>query len=398
MHLHLALSSLLFSALAAGPQVLSAPNTNGRYYVMQLLDFYTNVIGNPGAPTTGTAASKWVILPPGYHKSSLPQQLRSLPTYQSNTTAVWLIGRTYVSTPADLAAAKAVQLQYTLAPATAPSSSVASTPAASTHLGKTVAAAYALLQKADWKLGMVSNATTAFSATMGLAKAFPPEPAAAGTLALAPQIGLNLGRGFDQAGLTADQQAVLQAGWKLGQACIAGFAATEGSVGISQPSGWSFTTKAGRYGSNYLLRAAVSLVGIGANEPNITVYAANRRDATGQPLNGSFTYSVTFSGAPPARDFASLTLYSTRTNMLMSTPASDRSVLNFKATPGLQWNSDGSITVYLSSKPPGPPGSKQRANWLPTAEGEPFWAALRMYGPSAEVISGKYALPAIIRV
>ncbi|WIA34567.1 hypothetical protein OEZ86_012888 [Tetradesmus obliquus] len=306
--------------LTAGPQVLSAPNTNGRYYVMELLDFYTNVIGNPGAPTTGTAASK------------------------------------------------------------------------------ATSAADALLQQAGWKLGTVTNATAAFSAIMGLAKAFPPDRTAASPLALAPQLGLNLGRGFDQPGLTKSQQAALQAGWVLGQACITAFAAADGSVGVAQPSGWSYSTKAGRYGSSYLLRAAVALVGIGANEPNTTVYASNWRDANGQPLNGSLTYSITFTGAPPASAFASLTLYSAVTNVLMANPASDRSVLNFKATPGLQWNSDGSITVYLSSKPPGPAGSKQRAHWLPVAEGEPFWVALRMYGPSSEVISGDYKLPPVVRV
>ncbi|WIA14394.1 hypothetical protein OEZ85_002921 [Tetradesmus obliquus] len=387
--------------LTAGPQVLSAPNTNGRYYVMELLDFYTNVIGNPGAPTTGTAASKWAVLPPGYKQSSLPQHLRSLPSYQSNTTAVWVLGRTYVSTPADTAAAKAVQVQYSLAPATAPSSSsssAASIPATSTHLGKATSAANALLQQAGWKLGTVTNATAAFSAIMGLAKAFPPDSTAASPLALAPQLGLNLGRGFDQPGLTKSQQAALQAGWVLGQECITAFAAADGSVGVAQPSGWSYSTKAGRYGSSYLLRAAVALVGIGANEPNTTVYASNWRDANGQPLNGSLTSSITVTGAPPASAFASLTLYSAVTNMLMSNPASDRSVLNFKATPGLQWNSDVSITVYLSSKPPGALGSKQRANWLPAAQGEPFWVALRMYGPSAEVVSGDYKLLPIVRV
>jgi hypothetical protein len=84
---------------------------------MQLIDFYTNVFGNPGAPTTGTVASKWVVLPPGYSRSALPKQLRGLPSYQANTTGVWLLGRTYVANPSDLASAKAVQLQYSLAPA-----------------------------------------------------------------------------------------------------------------------------------------------------------------------------------------------------------------------------------------------------------------------------------------
>ncbi|WIA39245.1 hypothetical protein OEZ86_005367 [Tetradesmus obliquus] len=381
--------------LTAGPQMLGAPNTNGRYYVMELLDFYTNVFGNPGAPTTGTAASKWVVLPPAYKRSALPRALWNLRMYRSNTTGVWLLGRTYVANQSDLAAAREVQQQYSLSPAMPPPGNATGNSTALTHLQRAVTAANALLQQAVWQLGSVSNSTPAFAAIMG--KAFSPSLGTAGPLALAPSLGLSRARGFNQTRLSVRQQAVLQAGSKLGQACITSYASS-GDIGVSQASGWSYTTKAGTYGSDYILRAAVALVGVGANEPNITVYGANRRDADMQALNGNQTYSVAFASVPPAEYFSSLTLYSAQTNMLMSNAYSNRSVLNFNATPGLQWNKDGSIDVYLSSKPPGPAGSKQLANWLPAGENEQYWAALRLYGPSYEVVNGSYPLPPIVRV
>lgn len=68
------------------------------------------MIGNPGSPSTGTAASKWAVLPPGAKKEASLSDLSGLKaTYYSNTSAVWVIGRVYVSGPSDLAAAAAVQ-------------------------------------------------------------------------------------------------------------------------------------------------------------------------------------------------------------------------------------------------------------------------------------------------
>jgi len=171
-----------------------------------------------------------------------------------------------------------------------------------------------------------------------------------------------------------------------------------GDLGVSLPTGWTYTTKAGSYGDQYLLRAAVALVGLGANSPEVAIYAANFIDSKGKPLSaaGSATYTLTVQGMPPARFFSSLTLYAVADNLLMDNMFSDRANLNFKATPGLQWNSDGSLTVYISAAPPGPKGSEALANWLPAGP-EPFWILWRFYGASNDVIQGKYNMPALVR-
>jgi len=48
------LYSLAWLDVSKEPIVLHVPNTNGRYYLMPMLDAWTNVFTSPGKRTTGT--------------------------------------------------------------------------------------------------------------------------------------------------------------------------------------------------------------------------------------------------------------------------------------------------------------------------------------------------------
>ena len=60
------LYSLAWLDLTAGPVILHAPDTDDRYYMLPLLDMWTDVFANPGKRTTGTDAQDFVITGPGY--------------------------------------------------------------------------------------------------------------------------------------------------------------------------------------------------------------------------------------------------------------------------------------------------------------------------------------------
>src|SRR5215469_636007 len=90
------------------PWVLSLPDMKGRYFLMPMLDGWTNVFQVPGKRTTGTSAQTYAITGPGW-TGTLPAGVKE---YKSPTAMVWLLGRIYCTgTPADYDAVHALQDQ-----------------------------------------------------------------------------------------------------------------------------------------------------------------------------------------------------------------------------------------------------------------------------------------------
>ena len=76
-------------------------------------------------------------------------------------------------------------------------------------------------------------------------------------------------------------------------------------------NGWTFSTKTGLYGTDYLQRAFVTAIGLGANRPQDAVYPTSEVDAEGKPYSGANKYVMHFPKGqlPPADGFWSLTMY-----------------------------------------------------------------------------------------
>jgi len=102
--------------LAHGPVVLDVADTDDRYFMLPMIDMWTDVFANPGKRTSGTGAQKYVIVGPG-HAGPLPQ---GIPVIYAPTPHVWIVGRTQTDGPADYHAVHTVQDGYTLSPLVAP--------------------------------------------------------------------------------------------------------------------------------------------------------------------------------------------------------------------------------------------------------------------------------------
>lgn len=106
------LSSQAWLDLAREPIVLSLPDTRDRYYVMPMLDAWTNVFQSPGKRTSGAKKSDFAIVGPKW-KGELPNDVEEI---RAATEMVWLNGRTQANGKADYAAVATIQDQYKLTP------------------------------------------------------------------------------------------------------------------------------------------------------------------------------------------------------------------------------------------------------------------------------------------
>jgi hypothetical protein len=81
------LYSSAFVDLSQGPWILQLPDEHGRYYLMPMLEGWTNVYADPGTRTTGTGAGEFAIVGPGWH-GELPPGTEEL---RSATNLVWVL-------------------------------------------------------------------------------------------------------------------------------------------------------------------------------------------------------------------------------------------------------------------------------------------------------------------
>jgi hypothetical protein len=147
-------------------------------------------------------------------------------------------------------------------------------------------------------------------------------------------------------------------------------------------NGWRVGAAQGNdayFHGDWLKRAAGAKAGIYGNDPEEATYPLARIDTTGEPLDGSkHNYTLTFlSGQlPPVNAFWSVTMYDGKTQFLIENPI-NRYLVNSPMLSGMKTNSDGSLTLYIQNKPPGP---DKEANWLPAPDG-PIYMVMRLYWP-----------------
>jgi hypothetical protein len=156
-------------------------------------------------------------------------------------------------------------------------------------------------------------------------------------------------------------------------------------------NGWSISSmNIGNFGTDYLLRAAIAKFGLFANSPQEAVYPTSFKDSQGQNLTGTHNYVIHFNKGqtPPAKAFWSITLYNNK-SYLAENPINRYSIASH--TPGLKYNDDGSLDVYLQHDNP---GKDKESNWLPTPLGD-FSLNMRLYIPEESVLTGQYQYPPI---
>lgn len=363
--------------LTQEPVIVSAPDTHDRYYLLPMLDLWSDVFAAPGKRTSGTQAADFAVIPQGW-KGTLPAGMQSI---EAPTAYVWVIGRTQTNGPKDYEAVNQVQDGYRITPLS--------------KWGQTWEPPTAIDPTVDMTTPPLTQVNTMpaaqyFSYGAELMKLNPPHITDWSTIARLNRLGIVPGQSFDfdtaspeiKAGL---EQAVID-GLKLMQAKIPTLARVV--------NGWQMNTDTmGVYGNYYLKRAIVAMVGLGANQPQDAIYPLCLTDADGKPLDGSNKYVLHFTKAelPPVEAFWSITMYDAEgfqvINKLNRFAIGDRD--------DLKYNADGSLDIYIQ---PDSPGSDQESNWLPSPAQGILGVTMRLYAPKAEALDGRWVPPAVKRV
>jgi len=98
--------------LTKEPVIISVPDTGGRYYLLPMLDMWTDVFASPGWRTTGTQAGNFLVASTGW-TGSVPAGTTRI---DAPTPYVWIIGRTKTDGPADYDAVHKVQAGLKITP------------------------------------------------------------------------------------------------------------------------------------------------------------------------------------------------------------------------------------------------------------------------------------------
>ena len=346
--------------LSKEPYVLSLPDAHDRYYLFPMLDAWTSVFQVPGKRTTGTGPQTYAITGPGW-SGTLPAGVTE---YKSPTAMVWILGRIYCTgTPKDYKAVHDMQDKIQLVPLSAYGKSYTPTPGT---VDPSIDMKTAVRDQVN-----ALDAAAYFNLMAQLMKDNRPTSEDAPMVEKMAKIGVVPGQAFDMTKLSAEAQNALKAVPKAAFGKIMAYFKDAGK----QENGWAFFTKTGVYGTDYLDRAFITAIGLGANRPQDAVYPTSEAAADGKPYSGANKYVMHFDKGqtPPVNGFWSLTMYNAQ-YFFVDNPL-NRYTLS--ARNKLKKNSDGSVDLCVQNENP---GKDKESNWLP-APSDKFVLMLRMYWP-----------------
>lgn len=362
--------------LSKGPVVFEIPNMGERYYVMPLLDAWTNTFASLGSRTTGQEEQKYLITHEGW-QGETPEGYTVI---ESPTNMVWITGRIQADSAEDALIVAKIQDEYVLR----------------TYIEHTTGedpfndyeptyAAWQVRKPVPYTLKMdtddfynefldawINNAPAEIDSQM---------------IRLLQKAGIERHDTKTFESLTQSVKDQLDAGLQNKQlGYLDAF-----YKGDAQTTPWIFNIeRMGTWESDYARRAYWAMWGLGANLVEDAVYGVSQLDSELQQMTGDQVYRLHFEAddLPPTSAFWSVTTYDNEGYLEKN--ELDRYSLG--SNHDLNFNDDGSIDIFLSNTRP-----TNASNWTPTPVGE-FKVLLRLYWPDEQVLSGDWSIPAITKL
>ena len=355
------------------------PDTEGRYYLLPMLDMWTDVFSVVGSRTTGTKRQTVRYVRPGW-SGTLPEGVSKI---VASTWTISILGRTQTNGPADYANVHKVQDGYKLTPLSqwgkeyTPPKNMPTVPSVDNKTPPLVQ-----VNKLDG-VAMLTRLAE-------LMAKYPPHANDYPILFRLRALGIEPGKPFDAAKLNPETVSIIN---KAAKDTLE-YMPVAMTKSADKVNGWNIGREnMGTYGTSYQRRANGVLGGLGANLPEDAVYPVSFVDGEGKPLSGANKYVLHFEKGktPPADAFWSITMYDKDgfqiPNPINRYAIGDRDKLTF--------NADGSLDIYVQANSP---GKDKEANWLPapktrssppcasTRRGRRCWTAHGRHRPSRKSI------------
>ncbi|WP_088068965.1 DUF1254 domain-containing protein [Gottfriedia luciferensis] len=353
--------------LSKYPVMVNVPDTNDRYYSIQLVDAWDNTFNYIGRRTTGTKEGHFVIVPPNW-KGTLPEGVTKI---QAPTDHVWALGRILVRNDNDLTEAVKLEKKFTITkldgknPILNERRNVLLT---NSKVEALTSKDFLTLLNEKIRKNMPSQEEFSF---LDQFKEIGIDPTVKDPLKNISQDTL---KGVDR----AIKDAIDIIKYKAQQR--------------ASSKDWHFSFDGGVYGHNYLLRSVIAFNGTVAHIPEEALYSSTLVDNTSTQLNGKYQYVLHFDKGklPDVQAFWSLTMYGTDF-YLVKNPINRYKIGNF--SDDLKYNQDGSLDIYIQHDLP----KGNESNWLPAPEGD-FKLIMRFYQPSFNVLNGSYKMPSVQKI
>jgi hypothetical protein len=372
------LYSFLWFDLSIEPMVIDVPDSGGRYYLLPMLDMWTDIFASPGKRTSGTGPQTYAVTGPGW-KGTLPEGVMEI---KAPTVSGWMIGRTQTNGEKDYDAVHQFQAGLKTVPLSAWGKKGWTLPQGKVDPQQDMGAPVEQVAK--------MSAAEFFADFAELMKANPPHANDYPILQQMERLGIVPGKSFDLSKASPEAKAAFEVAPVAGLTKVKAYAPNAAAL----INDWAMIMNpVGTYGTDYLKRAFIAYFGLGANVVEDAMYPSAMVDAYGKPLfDSGMKYVLHFEKEqiPPVRAFWSLTMYNDRQffadNPINRYAIGDRDDLKF--------NTDGSLDLYIQRDSP---GADKESNWLPAPKEGGLSMTLRLYWPKPLVLDGRWQPPAVKR-
>ncbi|ABV38590.1 phosphatidylserine decarboxylase [Shewanella sediminis HAW-EB3] len=352
-----------------GPLVIEVPVTDNRYFIVQLLDNYTESVENLITENVGTQGGKFLLVNKGW-QGDVPEDIDRV--IESRTPFVWYIQRVGVAGERDLKAANKVNAGFINYPLT--------------------------------QLGQPQEPVQLSQATGGIPPMTRPEgldwyklidqelrnnPISSDSPIVDQFKYINIGQAqpFDEENLSEAQKRGLMRALSSAQQIIS-YAGRD--LGVKN-NGWSMMYEGGVYETDYLSRASINFRAAGLNTKERALYPNRYTDSNEQQLDGKYEYRMTMPADAPAKAFWSVTMYDAKDLYMIENPI-DRYSISSNRPDELVYNRNGTLTLCIQHKQP----TEANCNWLPAPKDD-FYLHMRLYEPSEAVLKNQYQLPEVFK-